>query len=300
MHNASTTNKHVEQALRYLSLIADTAVEETNEGIAVADFNGNLLFLNETWSKIHGYESRDELIGKHLSLFHTKEQMETNVIPLLEKTKKCGQIEDTVEHIKSNRTVFVTRTKMTSVRDGAGNATGFIIFAANISQSPKLKDTTVKNLKEIRHLGERIAGLRKLFGECQEIGKRLAEQANELRANNENLLKQIGELYLPSLVPKQFSEQIPPWKAQGAIMNELHGGTNPEQRQPKEAPAKNPEPVLKTKRSHKSLDTKELRKVAELARRLSEFSKHNIRNKPTDVAVELEQCSTKTKVGKTK
>lgn len=299
MRNVSPMNKHTEQALGYLSLIADMAVEKTNEGILITDLNGSVLFLNEAWCGMHGYKSRDELIRKHLNLFHTKEQMKTNVIPLLEKTKQCGQVEDTIEHVKSNRTVFATRTKMTSVCDGGGNATGFIIFAANISQSPKLKDTTVKNLKQIRRLSERIAQLRKLFSECHEIGKCLARQANELRVNNEILLKQIVKLYWPSLVPKQFSEQISPWKAQGAIMNEFQGDTNPERRQLKEAPANNPEPVSKSKRSHKSLDTEELRKVAELARRLSEFSEHNIRNKHTDVAVGLEQCSTKTKVGKT-
>ena len=288
MRSTSTTQKHTEQALGYLSLITDVAVEKTNEGIAVVDLNGNLLFLNETWSKMHGYKSKDELFGKHLRLFHTKEQMKTNVIPLLEKTKQFGQIVDTIEHIKRNRTVFATRTKMTSVRDGAGNATGFIIFAANISESPKLKDTTVENLKQIRHLSERIVQLRKLFGECQEIGKCLAEHTNDLRANNEMLLKQISELCRTALIPERCSEQIPAWKAQGAIMNELQGDTNPERRQLKEAPAKNPEPVSKSKRSNKSLDTKELRKVAELARRLSEFSKQNIRNEHADVAVELE------------
>jgi PAS domain S-box-containing protein len=286
MRSTSTTHKHTEQALGYLSLIADTAAEKTNEGIVVADLNGSLLFLNEAWCEMHGYKSKDELIGKNISLFYTKEEMQTKVIPLLEKTKRCCQIEDTIEHIKSNRAVFAARTKTTSVRDGAGNVTGFIIFAANIGQSPKLKDTTVKNLKQIRHLSERIARLRKLFGECRDMGEYLAEQTNELRANNEMMLKRISELDRSSLVPGQYSEQIPFRKAQGAIIDELKGDTNPE-------------PVVKSKRSHKSLDTEELRKVAELARRLSEFSKQNIRNEHTDVAVELGRCSTKTKTGKT-
>lgn len=298
MRSTSTTHKHTEQALGYLSLIADTAAEKTNEGIVVADLNGSLLFLNEAWCEMHGYKLKDELIGKQISLFFTKEQMKTNVIPLLEKTKQCGHIEDTIEHIKSNRTIFATRTKMTSVRDGAGNATGFIIFAAKISQSPKLKYTTVKNHEQIRCLSERIAQLRKLFGECHEIGKCLAEQTNELQANNEMLLKQVSELYRTALIPERYSEQIPTWEAQGTIINELQGDTNSERRQLKEAPATNPEPVLKSKRSHESLDTEELRKVTELARRLSEFSRQNIRNEHTDVAVELGRCSTKTKADK--
>jgi PAS domain S-box-containing protein len=279
-------------------MIADKAAEKANEGIAVADLDGSLLFLNEAWCGMHGYKSKDELIGKQLSLFHTKEQMKTDVIPLLEKTKQCGQIEDTIDHIKSNGTVFAAQTKIISVGDGSGKATGFIIFAANIGQSPKLKDKTVENLKQIKHLSERIVQLRKLFGECREIGECLAEQTSELQANNEMLLKQISELDQSTLIPAQYSEQILCWKAQGTITNELPEDTNPEKRQPKEAPTKSPEQMVKSKRSIKLTDIKQLGKVAELARHLSELSKHNIQNEHKDISAELELCSTKTEEGK--
>jgi len=298
MQNVFTTHKHIEQPLRYLSMFADMAAEKTNEGIVLADLDGSLLFINEAWCRMHGYKSKDELIGEQLCLFHTKEQMKTDVIPLLEKTKRCGQIEDTVEHVKSNGTVFPTQTKMILVEDGAGKATGFIIFAANISQSPKMKETTVENLKQIKHLSKRIAQLRKLFGEYLEIGECLAEQTGELKANNEMLLQQMSELDQSPRAPKQYSERIVFRKAQGTITNQLPEDTNPEQRKLKEAPAKSPEPRVKSKRSIKLPDTKELGKVAELARRLSEFSNYNIQSEHKNMAAELERCSTKTKEGK--
>lgn len=294
MRSTSTTHKHTEQALRYLSLIADMAAEKTKEGIAIVDLNGSLLFLNEAWCGMHRYKSKDELIGKHISLFHTEEQMKTDVIPLFEKTKQCGQIEDSVEHIKNDGVVFPTQTKIILVEDKTGKATGFIIFSTNINQSPKLKDTTVENLKQIKHLSERIAQLRKLFSECLEAGECLAKQTGELQSNNEKLLQKMSGLDHSALTPEKYSEQIVSWKAEGTIANQLSEDTNPEQRQPKEAPTKSSEPIVKSKRPNKLLDTKEFKKVAELARRLSEFSMHNIQNEYKDMKVELEQCSTKT------
>jgi len=290
MQNVFTTHKQIEQTLRHLSIVADMAAEKANEGIVVADLNCNLLFVNEAWCGMHGYKSKNELIGKQLSLFHKKEQMKTDVVPLLEKTKCCGQIEDTIEHIKNNGTVFATQTKMILVEDGTGKASGFIIFAANTSQSPKLKDTTVKNLKQIKHLSKRIAQLRTLFGECREIGECLAEQTGELQANNEILLQKMSELDKSPRLPEQYSEQILPWKVQETITNQLPEDTNPEQRQPKEAPAKSSEQMVKSKRSIKLPDAKELGDVAELARRLSELSSHNIQSKHKDSAVEFELC----------
>jgi len=276
-------------------MIADMAAEKANEGIAVVDLDGSLLFLNEAWCGMHGYELKDELIGKQLSMFHNKEQMKTGVIPLLAKTMHCGQTEDTVGHIKSDGTVFVTQTEMISVGDGTGKTTGFIVFAANNSQSRKLRDTTDDNLKHIKHLSERIAQLRKLFSEFRKIGECLAEQTNELRVNNEMLLKQISEFDQSALIPKQNSEQIQPGKAIGPIVSKHPVDVKSERRQPKEAPTKSSKPIVKSRRSNNKFDTKEFEKVAELARRLSEFSKHNIRNKYKDKMAGLERCSTKTK-----
>ena len=298
MQNAFTTHKHIEQTLRYLSMIADMAAEKANEGIAVVDLDGSLLFLNEAWCGMHGYKSKEELIGKQLSLFHTKEQMKTGLIPLLEKTERRGRIEDTVKHITSNGTVFSTQTKMILVEDEAGKATGFIIFATNISQSPERKETTVENLKQIKHLSKQIAQLRKLFGGCREIGECFAEQVGELKANNEMLIQQMSELDQSQRIPKQYSEQILSRKAQGTITNGLPEDMNPEQPLTKEAPAKSSEPMEKSKRSTKLLDTQELGKAAELAKRLSELTNQNIHSEHKDMAAELERCSIKTKEGK--
>ena len=293
MQNAFTTHKHNEQTLRYLSMIADKAAEKANEGIAVADLDGSLLFLNEAWCGMHGYKSKDKLIGKQLSLFHTKEQMKTDVIPLLEKTKQNGQTEDTIDHIKSDGTVFAAQTEIISVGDEDGRSTGFIIFAANIGQSLELKDKTAENLKKIKHLSQRIVQLRKLFVECRDIGDCLAEQTSERQANNEVLLKQISELDQPTPIPAQYPKQILSWIPQGKIINDPPEDANPETIQPKEASPKRSEQMVKLKRPNKPLDPKQLSKVAELARRLSELSKNNILNEHKDIPTELEQCSTK-------
>jgi len=265
MQNVFTAHKQIEQTLRYLSTIA----EQANEGIVVVDLDGSLRFVNEAWIGMHGYKTKEELIGKQLSLFHTKEQMKTDVIALLEETKRCGQLEGTVEHIKSDGTVFPAQTKMILVGDEAGKATGLIVFAADIGQRTKLQETTVGNLKQVKHLSERITRLRKLFGECLEVGECLAEQTGELQANNEILLQQMSELDQSPRRPEQYPEPIVHQKAQGTTTNQRREDTNSEHRQFKEAPAESSEPMVRSKRSSKLLNTKELGEVAELARRLS-------------------------------
>lgn len=58
--------KKSEEELYLLS----SMVKQSDEGMAVVDLNGNLLFLNDAFAAMHGYAS-EELLDKHLSIFHT-------------------------------------------------------------------------------------------------------------------------------------------------------------------------------------------------------------------------------------
>jgi PAS domain S-box-containing protein len=274
MRNVFAAHKQIGQTLRYLTAIA----EQSNEGIVVVDLDGSLWFVNEAWAKIHGYEKKDELIGKQLSTFHTEEQMESDVIPLLEKIKEGGQIEDTVEHIKSDGTVFPAQTKMILVENEAGNASGFIVFATDIRQYAVLQEATADNLERVKNLGERITLFQKLLGECLEAGEGLAKQTGELQTNNEMLLQQMSELDQPSEISvEQHPEQNVHNEAQETIENE-----QPEDNtgccETEEALAENPEPIEKSSSSIKLPNPKELSQAAQLASRLSEASDHDLQS----------------------
>jgi len=218
MKNIFTAYKQIEQVLRCLTTIADQA----NEGIAVVDLvDSSIWFVNEAWAWMHGYKTNDELVDKQLNIFHTEEQMESGVIPLFEEAKRCGQIEGTVEHIKSDGTVFPVQTKIILVEDEASNANAFIVFADSIQQSTILQEATVENLERVKNLSERMTQFQKLLGECLEAGESLAKQTGELQANNETLLEQISESdQAPQRPLEQHSEQVEYHEAQETTINQ--------------------------------------------------------------------------------
>jgi len=275
MQNVFTAHKQVGQTLRCLTTIA----EQSNEGIVVADLEGSLWFVNEAWAKIHGYEKKDELIGKQLNIFHTEEQMESDVIPSLEKIKDGGQIEGTFEHIKSDGTLFPAQTKMILAEDEAGKASGLIIFATDIRQHTILKDAMIDNLEQVGHLSERITQFQGLLGECLEAGECLAKQTLDLQNNNETLLRQMDELDQPQ---QRLEEQHPECTAdhgtQETTTNQQPEDDNLEDCEPEEISAENPEPVEKPAGSMKLPNPKELSQAARLASRLSESPDHNLQS----------------------
>jgi len=266
MQNVFIAHKQIEHSLRYLTTIA----QQAKEGIAVVDLDGSIQFVNEAWAEMHGYETEEKLIGKQLSLFHAKEQMKTDVNPLIEEAKGCGQSESTVEHVRSDGKIFFAQTKMILVRDEAGRSTGLIIFATDIGQRAELQETTAESLGQINQLSEQITRLQKLFGECLEAGEYLAEQTGKLQANNEILQQLIAKFDWSPLRPEQYRERIVNRKEQIVPEYKRSHDMNPEQRQTKEALAEKSASITKTNRGKKQLNTKELAEVAELARRLSE------------------------------
>ncbi len=275
MQDVFTAHKQIEQTLRYLGTIA----EKSNEGIVVVDLDSSLRFVNEAWAWMHGYETKDELIGKHLSMFYTEEQMKSDVIPLFEKIKHDGQIESTVEHIKSDGTVFPTQTKMILVEDEVGNASGLIIFATDIRQYTILQQATVENLKRVKHLSERIIQFQKLLGECLESGESLAKQTGELQANNEMILQQMNELdQSPREPAEQHPEHIVHTEAQETTTNQQPEDNNTEHCETEEASVENPEPTERPISSMKLPNPKQLSQAAKLARLLSEAPDHNLQS----------------------
>lgn len=279
MQNVFTAHKQIEQVLRYLTTIA----EQTNEGVVVVDLDGSIRFVNEAWSYMHGYTTKDELIGKQINKFHTEEQIQTDVIPLFEKVKQHGRVEGTIEHIKSDGTVFPTQTKMILAEDEAGKTNGLIIFAANIRQQAMLQEATAENITRAKDMSERINQFQKLLSECFEAGECLAKQTGELQADNEILLQQISELdQSPQRPAEQDSEHIGRHEAQETTASQQPEDKNPEYGQTKETSAENSAPIGRPKIPMKIPNPKELSQAAELASRLSGSTDHNLQSEHED------------------
>ena len=96
MDNIITAHKRLEQMLWHLVMIADQA----DEGIAMLDLNGTLQFVNPAWAAMHSYNTTNELVGKHISVFHTEEQMIADVTPFIEETKHRGRLAGPAEHMR--------------------------------------------------------------------------------------------------------------------------------------------------------------------------------------------------------
>ncbi|MEE4637257.1 MAG: EAL domain-containing protein [Wenzhouxiangella sp.] len=109
-----------------------TAVEQSNDGIALSDLDGRIRFVNPAWASMHGYRL-DELTGQHLSIFHTAEQMEREVAPTLAELIEKGHAESQGDHLHRDGHCFPARTSASLVRDERGEPIAMLGIGRDIS-----------------------------------------------------------------------------------------------------------------------------------------------------------------------
>jgi PAS domain S-box-containing protein len=89
------SRKQADEKIRFLSAV----VEQSTEGIAIAELDGKLTYVNDAWCRMHRYSGPDELLGKSLNIFHTEEQMEKEVKPFNERVMEFGTYGGELGHI---------------------------------------------------------------------------------------------------------------------------------------------------------------------------------------------------------
>ncbi|MEA1907654.1 MAG: PAS domain S-box protein [Euryarchaeota archaeon] len=130
-----TERKKEEEETRRLA----TIVEQAAEGIAVADIEGNIQFANQAWAAMHGYENSNELVGKHLSIFHTEEHLKTEVIPFNEEVKQSGHNAGEVAHMRKDGTTFPTMMVVSLLKNKQDKPYGIVGFARDITDRKRLE-----------------------------------------------------------------------------------------------------------------------------------------------------------------
>jgi len=170
-----------EKQLKLLSL----AIDQSSEGIAVIDLDGNLEYLNNAFAKMHGY-SAEELAGKNLSTFHTPEQMPSVETANLE-LKQTGNFKGEIWHVKRDGTVFPTVMHNSLIRDDTSKPIGMMGTLRDITDIKQAEEALQKKTHD---LGERVKELNSLYG--------IANIVEQQDISLEEILQGIVDLISPS------------------------------------------------------------------------------------------------------
>ncbi|NOY69521.1 MAG: PAS domain S-box protein [Deltaproteobacteria bacterium] len=129
-----TDRKHMGDELTRLAGI----LESIGEGVATADIDGNITFVNKRWADMHGYSQRD-LIGKHIRIFHSDKQLQEDVEPFNEMVIRKKVHSGEVGHMHADGTLFPTHMTTTLISDQNGEPAGFTAMATDLCEQKKVE-----------------------------------------------------------------------------------------------------------------------------------------------------------------
>ncbi|MFP4056064.1 MAG: PAS domain S-box protein [Candidatus Brocadiia bacterium] len=129
-----TARREAEERLRFLTL----AMAQSSEGLAVSDMEGVLLFVNRAFATLHGYAA-DEVVGRHLSIFHTPEQMPA-VEAAVRESHQTGEFSGEVWHARRDGSVFPAFMHNTLLRHDAGAPIGMVAAMRDITEQKEAEE----------------------------------------------------------------------------------------------------------------------------------------------------------------
>jgi PAS domain S-box-containing protein len=133
---AGKRQKETDERIYFLTSV----VEQSFDGMAIANLKGELLFVNDAWARMHGYNNKEELSDKHLSIFHNKEQLAKDVDPFNQIVMEKGFNTGEVGHIRKDGTVFPTQMTSTVLKDANNNAIAITGIVRDITDEKKAED----------------------------------------------------------------------------------------------------------------------------------------------------------------
>ncbi len=130
-----------------------SAVEQSVDGMAIADMDGTIQFVNRAWAAMHGYTT-EELIGKPLNIFHTKEQLENEVIPFNEGVQEHGVNQGEVGHKRKDGSTFPTWMTVSIMKNDNNIPVALVASAQDITERKEAEKAIEKRAAELATVAE--------------------------------------------------------------------------------------------------------------------------------------------------
>jgi len=131
-------------------------LESSPEAITITDLNGNIVECNQATVVLHGFESKEELIGKNSLELIAKKDRE-KAIQNLKKTLESGSVK-AVEYtcLTMDGLEFPTELSASVVRDPSGKPEHFVAITKDITERKKAEEEMRNNALILENIADSV------------------------------------------------------------------------------------------------------------------------------------------------
>jgi PAS domain S-box-containing protein len=151
-----TERKRVEEAVRSSEAKLRAILASSPEAISVSDLNAKLIDCNEAFLKLHGYVSKEELIGT--SWFDViAPETRSKIQETMKKLLEHGYIKNIeLALLKRGSQEFLGELSASLVLDSSGKPTSIVVVARDITERKKMEEELKESEERLRNLYESV------------------------------------------------------------------------------------------------------------------------------------------------
>jgi PAS domain S-box-containing protein len=162
------------------------------DAITVIDLNGNILECSQTALDIHGYSSKDEVLGKNALEFIAKKDHKS-ALAALKRTLEQESIKD-IEYtfLTKDGVEFPVELSASVTKDAYGNPTGFVVIARDITERVQAEE-------RLRRQSAELDGINKVLLESltceseEEVARTCLAMAEELTGSKFGFICEVNQ-----------------------------------------------------------------------------------------------------------
>ena len=177
--------KKAQEELERFKTISDQALY----GTCITDAEGTIIYINDYFAHIHGYE-RQAVVGKHISIFHTKEQLQClkELTQHLLETKGVFPATETW-HLRKDGKEFPMLMSGLVLQNYSGSKPMIATSAVDISDQKELEFTLKAQQEELKATNEEMEAMNEELIESEEQARKANQAKNEFLANMSHELR---------------------------------------------------------------------------------------------------------------
>ncbi|MDY6839461.1 MAG: PAS domain S-box protein [Thermodesulfobacteriota bacterium] len=143
--------KRVEESLR----IKDAALASSINGVALADLEGHLTYVNNAFLKLWGYDSAEELMGKPVQdLWKSRKE----ALEAVRTLRKSGGWRGEMSGVRRDGSLFILQISASMVSNAEGKPLSMMASFVDITEKKEMEEAMLRSEK-LSSIGQLAAGL---------------------------------------------------------------------------------------------------------------------------------------------
>ncbi len=152
-----TERRQAEEALRQSEEKLRLMFESLALGVSVTDQDGKIVEVNEAKVRMHGYDSKEELIGRGLLVLIAEKDRARGIEERRQRLERGYMGNDLYTYIREHGSHFLGGASGTVLRDVSGKPIGFITITEDITGRKQAEEVLRQSEEKLRLMFESLA-----------------------------------------------------------------------------------------------------------------------------------------------